>query len=201
MKERKAKMTRLSKETGITVELSLDGKGKTKIQSPIGLLNHMLTLMAFHGCLDLNIIVSKADTDIDIHHTNEDIAIVLGKAFADALGTKAGIRRFGFGIVPMESTLGQTVVDICGRPHFNGQFQPTRPENQDGYSMTHCEHFLESLAKGLGATINVKITNPSDDLHTNLETVFKSLGLALRSAVEIDPRRKGIVPSTKGIID
>lgn len=203
MKKRKAKFTRPSKETTITIDLNVDGTGKTDINTPaeLGLLKHMLTLMAFHGCFDLKINVAKADTETGIHHTNEDIGKTLGIVFAKALGNKAGIRRVGWAIVPMEATLGQSVVDICGRPHFQAQFQSASPATQDGYSLTHCEHFLESFSKGLGATVNVQMINPSADLHTNLETIFKSLGLALDQATQIDPRRKGEIPSTKGLID
>jgi imidazoleglycerol-phosphate dehydratase len=202
MKKRKSKVSRKSQETTISVELNVDGKGLSKIQTPIGFLNHMLQLFAFHGCFDLMIKVAKADTEIDIHHTNEDIAIVLGKAFAEALGTKTGIRRFGNAFAPMESTLGQAVIDICGRPHFT-MIPSTDVKSSQGetYGMTYAKHFFESFAKGLEATINIQITNISHDLHTDLETAFKSLGLALGEAVQIDPRRKGMIPSTKGIID
>ncbi len=110
--ERKIKDKRKSTETQIAVELNVDGTGKTKIKTHIGLLDHMLELFAFHGYFDLNLDVKKADLQIDIHHTNEDIGIVLGKAFKKALGEKQGIRRFGSGFSPMESTLGHSVVDI-----------------------------------------------------------------------------------------
>ncbi|MFA5060245.1 MAG: imidazoleglycerol-phosphate dehydratase [Candidatus Omnitrophota bacterium] len=205
MKQRKALEKRKSTETEIEVKLSLDGKGETKIKTQIGILDHMLHLFAFHGFFDLELIVKKADTNIDIHHTNEDIGIVLGKAFKAALGEKEGIRRFGLAAAPMESTIGTCVIDISGRGHFKLNIagnQTTHPasKEQDGYAITYLEHFMESFAKSLSATIGITIQNPSDDLHTNLETVFKSLGIALDRATQIDPRRKG-VPSTKGIID
>ncbi len=200
MKNRTAIVERKSKETQIKVTLNVDGKGKAKISTPIGLLNHMLELFAFHGLFDLNITVKKADTQIDIHHTNEDIGIVLGQAFKKALGDKAGIRRFGWGMAPMEGTLGQCVIDISGRGYL--KLDAARlGKSQEGYPADHLGHFMESFAHNLGATINIKIENPSQDLHTNLETVFKSFGLALDQATQIDPRRKDAVPSTKGIID
>ena len=195
---RQATVERKSKETHIKVVLNIDGQGETKIKTQIGFLDHMLELFAFHGCFDVQIDVQKADLAIDIHHTNEDIGIVLGKAFKQALGEKEGIRRFGSGFAPMESTLGHTVIDISGRGYFTHNV--TTVAEQEGYSSTYMEHFLESFAHGLGATIVLNVTNQSNDLHTNLETVFKSFGLALAQATEWHPRRTA-VPSTKGIID
>ncbi len=206
MVQRKAEVNRKSKETEIKASLNVDGKGKVKIKTQIGILDHMLELFAFHGFFDLNLDVKKADLEIDIHHTNEDIGIVLGKLFKEALGDKEGIRRFGSGFSPMESTLGETVIDLSGRGYLKlqigdpGQIVPAIID-KEGYTISYLQHFLESFAHGLGATINVKITGVSEDLHTNLETVFKSLGLALDQATRIDPRRKGSIPSTKGLID
>lgn len=226
MTQRMAVVERKSKETEIKAELNIDGSGKCNIKTPIGLLDHMLELFAFHGFFDLNLEV-KGDTHIDIHHTNEDIGIVLGKVFKKALGEeKKGIRRFGSAFAPMESTLGHSVVDISGRGYFRSlNFEASYPFSikqgthivrinneeelrsvlgetvQDNYALKYLEHFLESFAHNLGATIKVKIGYPTEDLHTNLETVFKSLGMALDQATRIDPRREGAVPSTKGIID
>lgn len=203
---RKAELERKSKETEIKAELNIDGTGQVKFKTQIGLLDHMLELFAFHGYFDLNLDVQKADLEIDMHHTNEDIGIVLGKLFKKALDEKQGIRRFGSAFAPMEKTLGRCVVDISGRGYFTFDTRGIGPvihdiEGQDGYSMKYLEHFMESFAHGLGATINIIIENPDEDLHTNIETVFKSLGLALDQATQIDPRRKDTVPSTKGIID
>lgn len=203
---RKAVIDRKSKETEIMAELNIDGKGETRIKTPIGLLDHMLELFSFHGFFDLKLEVKKADTNIDIHHTNEDIGIVLGKVFKKALGDdKLGIKRFGSAFAPMESTLGHSIVDISGRGYLQFSVEGGRSadaEQDDGYSVNDLEHFLESFAHNLGATINVKISKPKDaDLHTMMETVFKSLGMALDQATRVDPRRQGQVPSTKGIID
>ncbi len=211
MKERRSQLERKSKETQIKVELNIDGQGRTKIRTNIGLLDHMLELFAFHGFFDLSLEVKKADLNVDIHHANEDVGIVLGQIFKKALAEKKGIRRFGSAFAPMEDTLGHCVVDISGRGHLKIGFvemmtflrpRPPIKEDEDGYSFKHLEHFLDSFAKNLGANIIVTIKNPSSsaDLHTVMETVFKSLGLALDQATQIDPRRKGI-PSTKGIID
>ncbi len=203
MKQRKSQVDRKSKETEIKATLNIDGQGKSKIKTNIGILDHMLELFTFHGFFDLELNVKKADLNIDIHHTNEDVGIVLGKAFKDALGEKEGIRRFGFAAAPMEATLAACTVDISGRGYFKldlgSKSQP--PSNvQDGYAFKYLEHFLESFAHSLGANVYLQMRNLSDDLHTNLETVFKSFGLALDEATRLEPRRKGI-PSTKGIID
>lgn len=204
MKQRKAELNRKSKETEIKAALNIDGQGKSKIKTNIGILDHMLELFVFHGFFDLDLNVKKADLNVDIHHTNEDVGIVLGKAFKEALGEKEGIRRFGFASAPMEATLCYFTIDISGRGYFrvdfDGKPQPATA-TQDGYAFKYLEHFLESFAHSLGANISMRIYNLSSDLHTNLETVFKSFGLALDEATRLEPRRKGTIPSTKGIID
>jgi len=200
-KVRKANFERKSKETEILSHINLDGTGETNISTKIGFLDHMLELFAFHGCFDLDLNVKKADLEIDQHHTNEDIGIVLGKLFKKALGEMTGIKRFGSAFAPMESTLGLSVIDISGRGYLSLNMEDKTSLEQEGYKANYLEHFLESFAHSLGATLNVRIKNASDDLHTNLECVFKSLGLALSEAVAINPKRPNSVPSTKGIID
>lgn len=197
MKKRVATVRRKTKETDITVKLNIDGKGKSKINTGIGLLDHMLELFAFHGLFDLEII-AKGDLKIDIHHTNEDIGIVLGEAFKKALGNKKGIRRFGSACVPMEEVVANVAVDISGR----GFLKLNMPKTKAGLELSdvYTEHFLESFAKHLGINLNVRVENLNPDLHTTLEPIFKALGIALDQATQIDPRRKGI-PSTKGVID
>lgn len=197
--ERKTRFLRKSKETEISCQLNIDGKGEARLKTQIGFLDHMLELFAFHGFFDLELTVQKADLEIDIHHTNEDIGIVLGKTFKQAMDAKQGIHRFGSGFAPMESTLGHAVIDINGRGYFSHNL--TKGQDQEGYSISYMEHLLESFAHSLGATLVVQVSGQSDDLHTNLETVFKSLGLALDQATQIDPRRAATIPSTKGIID
>lgn len=198
---RRASFERNSKETEILASVNLDGTGETKISTKIGFLDHMLELFAFHGCFDLELEVRKADLEIDQHHTNEDIGIVLGKLFKKALDEMTGIKRFGSAFAPMESTLGLSVVDISGRGYLSLNMEDKTNLEQEGYKANYLEHFLESFAHSLGATINVRIKDASDDLHTNLECVFKSLGLALCDAVAVNPKRPHSVPSTKGIID
>lgn len=205
MKKRIATLKRKTKETDIAVRLNIDGSGKTKVNTGIGILDHMLELFAFHGLFDLEI-MAKGDLKVDIHHTNEDIGIVLGEAFKKALGDKKGIRRFGSASVPMEEVVAGVVVDISGRSSFklnpwqmftSGEL---RPEPEAGYELKDVTHFFESFAKHMGMNLNITVNPVSPDLHTTLEPVFKALGIALDQATQIDPRRKGI-PSTKGIID
>jgi len=197
------KIKRKTKETQIAVKLTIGGQGRSRINTGIGMLDHMLELFSFHGLFDLDI-QAKGDLKIDIHHTNEDIGIVLGYVFKKALGDKAGIKRFGSISVPMEDVVANVVVDISGRGFFNG-IKATGSKlpkiNQDpGYSFEYANHFFEAFAKRLGMNLDISISSLNPDLHTNLEPIFKGLGIALDQATQIDPRRKGI-PSTKGVID
>ena len=203
MKKRNAVIKRKTKETDITVKLNLDGSGEVKIKSGIGFLDHMLELFAFWGKFDLEVATREADFKVDIHHANEDLGIVLGQAFKEALGGKAGINRNGAASFPMENVTASVSLDISGRGSFKwarGAANIIDSEKKEGYQADYAEHFFDAFAKQLGMNLNIKIENPSPDLHTTLEPVFKALGKALCEAVQIDPRRKGI-PSTKGVID
>jgi len=198
---RTAEKNRKSTETDITIKLNIDGAGNSKINSGIGFLDHMLQLFAFWGRFDLEITTTEADLKIDIHHTNEDLGIVLGQVFKDALGDKSGINRIGFGSVPMEAVTATVNVDISGRGSLKLAIgQGNSPVAQEGYELKYAEHFFEAFAKQLGVNLNIKIENPNQDLHATLEPAFKAFGIALYQATQIDPRRKGI-PSTKGVID
>lgn len=202
MKKRTAVKSRKTKETEIKVVLNIDGSGESKIKTGIGLLDHMLELFAFWGHFDLDV-SAKGDLNIDIHHTNEDIGLVLGQAFKEALGDKKGIRRIGSASVPMEKVVANAVIDISGRGFFDLSISPgvyEQPSPQEGYQFEYVGHFFDTFAKNLGVNINVKLENPNKDLHATLEPMFKALGIALDQATQIDPRRKG-VPSTKGVID
>ncbi len=199
---RKAQVERKTKETDIAVKLNIDGSGKTEINTGIGILDHMLELFAFHGLFDLDI-TAKGDLKVDIHHTNEDIGIVLGEAFKKALGDKKGIKRFGSASVPMEDVVANVVIDISGRGFFDnvkGGLPRLANKSEEGYSLVYATHFFEGLAKKIGMNLSIKLSSGNLDLHTNLEPIFKALGLALDQATQIDPRRKS-VPSTKGVID
>ncbi|MFC1703981.1 imidazoleglycerol-phosphate dehydratase HisB [Candidatus Omnitrophota bacterium] len=200
-KQRTAEIKRKTKETEIVLTLTVDGTGKAQVDTGIGLLNHMLELFSFHGLFDLDIKAKGDIQQIDLHHTNEDVGIVLGKAFKEALGDKEGIRRFGSASAPMEEVVADVTVDISGRSFFKLHIDvPRAPKPIEGYQFAYVEHFLESFAKNSGMNLVVKLNNTVDDLHTNLEPIFKALGIALDQATQIDPRRKG-VPSTKGVID
>lgn len=201
MKKRIARLPRKTKETDITVKLTIDGSGKSKIDTGIGFLDHMLELFAFHGYFDLDI-KATGDLKVDLHHTNEDVGIVLGDVFKKALDEKKGITRNGFASWSMEGMLANVTVDISGRGSCKLNYAPggEAPVAEKGYELKDAEHFLDAFAKHLGMDLNITTSERQHDLHTTLEPIFKALGKALDLATQIDPRRKG-VPSTKGIID
>jgi len=203
MNKRIATVPRKTKETDINVKLNIDGSGKSKINTGIAILDHMLELLAFHGLFDLNI-VAKGDLKIDIHHTNEDVGIVLGEAFNKALGDKKGIKRAASASWPMEDVVATVTVDISGRPFFEeikvSLTNQPKINDAEEYSLSYANHFLEAFSNKMGINLNIELKTSNPDLHTNLELVFKALGKALDEATQIDPRRKGI-PSTKGVID
>lgn len=198
---RKAKVKRKTRETEVLVSLNVDGQGKSKIDSGIGFLDHMLELFAKHGLFDLEI-KAKGDLKVDLHHTNEDIAICLGQAFNKALGKRENIRRFGQRSIPMDEALVQvrTVIDISGRPFFNNIKSEKAYEQRDvqgGYNLEYARQFFQSLVNNFPITVHINILEAGPDPHHLLEAVFKTAGVALDEATRIDPRKKGI-PSTKG---
>lgn len=203
---RKSQIKRKTKETDISVKLNIDGAGKSRINTGIGILDHMLELFAFHGLFDLEV-SARGDFKIDQHHTNEDIGIVLGQAFKKALADKKGIRRFGSAAVPMEEVVANAVVDISGRGSFILKAKAAALNSKkleagqsEEYGLSDAEHFFDSFAKHLGMNLIIKVEPVSEDIHKTLEPIFKALGLALDQATQIDQRRQGI-PSTKGVID
>ncbi|MBU1853405.1 MAG: imidazoleglycerol-phosphate dehydratase HisB [Candidatus Omnitrophica bacterium] len=197
-KKRKAKKRRTTSETDIMVNLTIDGKGDSKIKTGIPFLDHMLTLFAKHGLFDLEI-KAKGDLEVDMHHTNEDIGIALGKAFEKALGKKEGIRRFGEKTVPMDEALVRVVVDISGRPFLNSSWADIDLETKDTecYTMQSARHFFQSMVNNFPITMNISVLSVGFDLHHLIEATFKATAKALDEATQIDPRVKG-VPSTKG---
>ena len=197
---RQATASRNSKETKITVTLNLDGRGNTAIKTGMPFLDHMLTLLGVHGLFDLTVNAS-GDLEIDRHHTNEDVGLVLGQALDKALADRRGITRFGLAYVPMDEALARVVVDISGRPKL--VFKDTRGASakralfsSTAYSWGDAEHFLESLVRTSKITLHIDVLAGADFHHT-CEAVFKALGRALDCAVHRDPRIKG-VPSSKG---
>ncbi len=195
-KKRKSKFKRVTKETNINVELTLDGKGKSDIRTGIGFLDHMLTLFAKHGLFDLRI-RAKGDLAVDLHHTNEDIGICLGEVFKKALGKKTGIRRYGYSFIPMDEALANTrvVLDISGRPSlfFNTRVKKLQ---QADYTIQDAKEFLKAFTSTCGITMHVDVLK-GEDTHHVIEAIFKAASRAVREAVSIDRRVKG-VPSSKG---
>ena len=199
-KMRECLIKRKTTETDIGGKLVIDGSGKTNIDTGIGFLDHMLTLFAFHGLFDL-VLKVKGDLKVDRHHSNEDAAICLGKAFKQALGDCKGIKRYGSKEIPMDMAAAKVMVDIGGRYAFawrQPKYGETLP-NTESYSIEDGKDFLDTFAKS--ATINMHVdVYAGEDVHHVLEAVFKALGMTLDEATQIDVRRKG-VPSTKGTID
>ena len=198
-KKRIATIDRETKETKISLELSIDGEGKAEISTGIPFLDHMLILLAKHGLFDLTI-SAKGDLEVDIHHTNEDIGLVLGEAFRKALKVKKGIRRFGFSYVPMDEALGRAVLDFSGRAYFSldSQIELPAPLEKDKYDYETAKHFCKSFADRAGLTLHLDVLK-GNEFHHIVEALFKALGKALDEATQIDPRIKGI-PSTKGTL-
>lgn len=200
MAQRVGTAERKTSESNITVEINLDGTGKSDISTGLPFFDHMLTAFATHGSFDLTV-QSQGDIEIDAHHTVEDTAIVLGRAFAEAIGDKKGIRRFGSQLLPMDEALVEAVIDISGRAYYvmNGE-----PENMDWqiigghYATVINRHFFETFAIHSQTTLHVNVRYGRDPHHIT-EAEYKAVARALRQAVEGDPRQTGI-PSTKGAL-
>ena len=195
--DRTASVTRTTTETDITVALNLDGSGKADIATGIGFLDHMLTALTRHGLFDLTI-RAKGDLHIDFHHTTEDVGIVIGTAFARALGDKRGIRRFGNALIPMDETLAEAAIDISGRPFlvWNVTFERPKLGEMDTELF---EEFFRALAFNAGVTLHIT-KRAGHNAHHVAEACFKATARALRMATELDPRAIGTIPSTKGAL-
>ncbi len=195
-KPRRAAVDRSTSETTIRVELGLDGTGQRRIATPVPFVDHMLDAFARHGLFDL-VLDAKGDTHIDDHHTVEDIGMVLGSAFREALGDKAGIRRFGWAIVPLDETLAEVTVDLSGRPFLVYNVTLSHREVK-GFDLGLFEDFFQALTTqgGLNLHVNVRYgRNP----HHIIEAVFKAFAKAMDQATCQDDRVVG-VPSTKGVL-
>jgi imidazoleglycerol-phosphate dehydratase len=197
---RKATLVRETKESKVQVELDLDGSGRADISTGVGFYDHMLNSFARHALVDLSV-QTVGDTHIDAHHTVEDTAIVLGQALRQALGDKAGIRRFGDALVPLDEALVQCAVDVSGRPYC---VHVGEPEGQEyvviggDYAGSLTRHVFETLAFHAQIALHVRVLS-SRDPHHLVEAQFKAFARAFRDAVAIDPRETG-VPSTKGTL-
>jgi imidazoleglycerol-phosphate dehydratase len=195
---RTGRVQRETKESTVLVEVDLDGTGVTDVDTGIGFYDHMLAQLAKHGGFDL-VARTKGDLEVDAHHTVEDTAIALGEAFAQALGDKAGLRRFGDALVPLDECLVQAAVDLSGRPYLV-HTEPERMAPMIGpvYATTLTRHVWESFAHHARLTLHVRVLAGRDDHHI-VEAQFKAVARALREACAADPRTRG-VPSTKGVL-
>lgn len=192
---RKGKVERKTKETDIAVEINLDGSGKYSINTPIPFLDHMLSLMCKHGLFDAKL-KAKGDIEIDYHHTVEDVGIVLGKAIKQALGDMKGISRYGQASVPMDEALASVSLDISGRPYLVYKVEFPKKSKLKDFEPDLIEDFLQAFVSNSGITLHVNVLYGRNTHHI-IEAIFKGLGQALRQAVTIDPRIKGL-PTTKG---
>jgi len=197
MAARKATVTRDTLETRITVSVNLDGSGKTKFDTGIPFLEHMLDQVARHGMVDLNI-KAKGDLHIDDHHTVEDIGITLGQAVAKAAGDKKGIARYGHAYVPLDEALSRVVIDFSGRPGLEFHVPFTRSA-VGGFDVDLFLEFFQGFVNHALVTLHVDNLR-GDNSHHQAETVFKAFGRAVRMALTADSRMAGITPSTKGVL-
>jgi imidazoleglycerol-phosphate dehydratase len=202
---RTGRVERVTKETKVLVEIDLDGTGRGEISTGVGFFDHMLNQIARHGGFDLTV-RTEGDLEIDAHHTMEDTALALGEAFAIALGDKAGIRRYGDAVVPMDEVLVQAAVDLSGRPYVvHDEPMDLAPYIGPVYPTSMTRHIFESFGQTARITLHVSVLRAArpgtrPDAHHVVEGQFKALARALRTAVEIDPRSAGAVPSTKGVL-
>jgi imidazoleglycerol-phosphate dehydratase len=196
--DRVADVSRESRETTITLRLGLDGRGRISISTGIGFFDHMLSALALHAGFDLRL-AATGDMHVDQHHLVEDCGIVLGQAVAQALGTRRGIERTGFFAFPMEDALALAAIDLSGRPAlmWRARFKRARVGELDTDLIPE---FFRGLARGLGADLHVVMPYRSNDHHA-AEAIFKSVGKALKLAVARDHRYRGLVPSTKGLLE
>ena len=192
---RTAQIHRVTKETNVTLSLSLEGAGTVSAATGVGFLDHMLDHLGKHSLCDLDV-RAAGDVQVDDHHTVEDVGICLGQALAKAVGDKAGIRRYGQAMVPMDEALAEVALDLSGRSML--VFNVTFPGDKIGTFDTQLvEEFLQAFCREGGVNLHVNVRSGSNDHHI-AEAIFKALAQALRSAVSIDPARGGQTPSTKG---
>jgi imidazoleglycerol-phosphate dehydratase len=194
---RPSEIARSTNETQIAIKLDLDGTGKHEVSTGVGFLDHMLTHLAVHGLFDLTL-HAKGDLHIDVHHTVEDVALALGQAFDQALGDRKGIIRMGDCFVPMDETLAHVAIDLSGRPYAVIQAEWHTPYVSN-IPTTLFPHFFESFAVTSRSNLHARVLYGRDD-HHQAEALFKAWARALDAATQIDARRAGVVPSTKGTL-
>lgn len=197
MAPRTNELERTTSETSISVRLDIDGEGTTEISTGVGFFDHMLEQLGRHAAFNLQV-KAKGDLHIDAHHTVEDVGIALGEALKGALGTKRGIRRFGWSIVPMEEALTRVALDLSGRPLL--LYDVKVPAEAIGnYDPDLTEEFFTAFTRSAGITLHVKLLAGKNSHHI-VESVFKAVARALAEAVSVDPNRSSQIPSTKGIL-
>ncbi|MDR2876291.1 MAG: imidazoleglycerol-phosphate dehydratase HisB [Methylobacillus sp.] len=192
-----AKISRNTLETQISVALNLDGSGVAEFATGLPFLDHMLDQIARHGLMDISV-KAAGDLHIDAHHTVEDIGITLGQAFAQAVGDKKGVRRYGHAYVPLDEALSRVVLDISGRPGLVFDVEFTRARIGE-FDVDLLHEFFQGFVNHALVTLHIDNLR-GDNAHHQAETVFKAFGRALRAAVELDPRMTGVTPSTKGTL-
>ncbi|HEX7710844.1 MAG TPA: imidazoleglycerol-phosphate dehydratase HisB [Sphingomonadaceae bacterium] len=192
---RTGRIARKTRETDILAEVNLDGTGAYDVSTGIGFLDHMIEQFSRHSLIDVTLKVA-GDLHVDQHHTTEDSALALGQAIADALGDKGGIGRYGSAFSPMDETLARVALDISGRPFlvWNAKFTQEKLGELDTELV---EHWFHSIAQAVGITLHIELLYGQNNHHI-CESIFKGFARAMREAVEIDPRKGGAVPSTKG---
>ncbi len=194
---RSASINRNTKETEIAVEVNLDGTGQYDISTGIGFLDHMIEQFSRHSMIDITCRI-KGDLHVDQHHTAEDSAIAIGQAILKALGDKGGIMRYGSAYSPMDETLSRVAFDISGRPYFVWKAAFTQ-EPLGEMDTELFEHWFHSIADAVGLTLHIELLYGKNNHHI-AESIYKGFARAMRQAVEIDPRKGGAIPSTKGIL-
>jgi len=194
---RTATVSRKTAETNITLSLTIDGRGVAKIDTGVAFFDHMLTLFAKHGLFDLTV-KAKGDTDVDYHHTVEDVGLVLGQAFKEALGDKIGIKRYGFFLLPMDESLARIAIDVGGRPLLVYNAEAPTMFVRD-FNIVLVKEFCRAFSNALGANLHVQLVYGEEPHHV-AEAIFKCLARALDAATQIEPRAADLLPSTKGKI-
>ncbi len=194
---RKAKISRKTKETSINVDLNIDGKGKYKVDTGIGFLNHMLEQLSKHSLMDLKLI-AKGDTHIDLHHTTEDTGIAIGECLKKASNKFIGIRRYAHAMIPMDETLTRVAIDVSNRPYLIWKVK-LKVEKLGEMDTELFKEWFQAFSQAAGITLHIENVY-GDNSHHIIESCFKGLARSLREALEIDKRIKNKVPSTKGVL-
>ena len=192
---RKAKISRKTKETSIAVEVNIDGKGRYKIETGIGFLDHMLEQLSKHSLMDISV-KAKGDTHIDLHHTTEDTGIAIGEAINKAAGNRKGIRRYAHALIPMDETLTRVAIDVSNRPYLIWKVD-LKVEKLGEMDTELFKEWFQAFSQSAGVTLHIENVY-GENSHHKIESCFKGLARSLKDAFEIDKRIKSSIPSTKG---